>query len=147
MTGVVALVLTAVALPPLLSRLTGGHAPRPGPQLAALATVAVLPATAAVLAAAFSAWWLALLLAIPAAILVGWQLPPRGRDDRRAATAQAAVLLVVRHQFDRLADRAEAAYPGPLDQPAQDGGHGNGSGVPTASGRRRDPDETGLSVQ
>ena len=88
MTGVVALVLTAVALPPLLSRLTGGHAPRPGPQLAALATVAVLPATAAVLAAAFSAWWLALLLAIPAAILVGWQLPPRGRDDRRAATAR-----------------------------------------------------------
>ncbi|MGP8000536.1 MAG: DedA family protein [Streptosporangiaceae bacterium] len=64
-----------------------------------------------------------------------------------AVIAIVAALLVVRHQFDRLADRAEAAYPGPLDQPAQDGGHGNGSGVPTASGRRRDPDETGLSVQ
>jgi endonuclease/exonuclease/phosphatase (EEP) superfamily protein YafD len=76
-TGLLALILTAVALPPLLARLIGGHAPRPGPQLAALAPVAAVPATAAVIVAAFSAWWLALLLAIPAAILLAWQLPPR----------------------------------------------------------------------
>ena len=75
-TGFLALLLTAVALPPLLARLTGGHAPRPGPQLAALAPVATLPALAAVALAATSAWWLALLLAVPAAILLAWQLPP-----------------------------------------------------------------------
>jgi endonuclease/exonuclease/phosphatase (EEP) superfamily protein YafD len=82
-TGFLALLLTAVALPSLLARLTGGHAPRPGPQLAALAPVATLPALAAVVLAAVKgdgeaggAWWLALLLAIPAAILLAWQLPP-----------------------------------------------------------------------
>jgi membrane protein DedA with SNARE-associated domain len=36
-----------------------------------------------------------------------------------AVIAFVAVVLVVRRQFDRLADRAEAAYPGPLDQPAE----------------------------
>jgi membrane protein DedA with SNARE-associated domain len=36
-----------------------------------------------------------------------------------AVVAFVVVVLVVRRQFDRLADRAEAAYPGPLDQPAQ----------------------------
>lgn len=75
-TGFLALLLTAVALPPLLARLIGGHPPSPGPQLAALAPVATLPALAAVVVAVFSAWWLALLLAIPAAILLAWQLPP-----------------------------------------------------------------------
>jgi endonuclease/exonuclease/phosphatase family metal-dependent hydrolase len=75
-TGLLALILTAVALPTLLVRLIGGHPPRPGPQLAALAPVATLPALAAVALGAVSAWWLALLLAIPAAILVGWQLTP-----------------------------------------------------------------------
>ncbi len=82
-TGFLALLLTAVALPPLLARLTGGHAPRPGPQLAALAPVATLPALAAVALAAVKgvgegggAWWLAVLLAIPASILLAWQLPP-----------------------------------------------------------------------
>jgi endonuclease/exonuclease/phosphatase (EEP) superfamily protein YafD len=75
-TGFLALFLTAVALPPLLARLTGGNAPRPGPQLAALAPVATLPALAAVALAATSTWWLAVLLAIPAAILLAWQLPP-----------------------------------------------------------------------
>jgi endonuclease/exonuclease/phosphatase (EEP) superfamily protein YafD len=89
-TGFVALLLTAVALPPLLARLTGGHAPRPGPQLAALAPVATLPALAAVALAAASVWWLAVLLAVPAAILLAWQLPPflsnasaRPADPRR----------------------------------------------------------------
>ena len=81
-TGLLALLLTAVALPPLLARLIGGHPPRPGPQLAALAPVATLPALAAVALAAVSeggwggGWGLALLLAIPAAILLAWQLPP-----------------------------------------------------------------------
>jgi endonuclease/exonuclease/phosphatase (EEP) superfamily protein YafD len=129
-TGVLALILTAVALPPLLARLTGGHAPRPGPQLAALAPAAAVPATAAVLVAAFSAWWLALLLAIPAAILLAWQLPPRrharavnpvaqrvaawGRDsvtvrvltlNSRGGSADPGALLdtVRRHQVDVLA--------------------------------------------
>ena len=71
-----ALLLTAVALPPLLARLAGGRPPNPGPQLAALAPVATVPALAAVLVAAFTAWWLAILLAIPAAMLLAWQLPP-----------------------------------------------------------------------
>ena len=81
-TGLLALLLTAAALPPLLARLIGGHPPRPGPQLAALAPVATLPALAAVALAAVSeggwggGWGLALLLAIPAAILLAWQLPP-----------------------------------------------------------------------
>ncbi len=130
MTGVLALILTAVALPPMLARLIGGHAPRPGPQLAALAPVAAVPATAAVIVAAFSAWWLALLLAIPAAILLAWQLPPRqnaravnpvaqraaawGRDsmtvrvltlNSRGGSADPAALLAVlrQHQVDVLA--------------------------------------------
>jgi endonuclease/exonuclease/phosphatase (EEP) superfamily protein YafD len=81
-TGFLALLLTAVALPPLLARLIGGHAPRPGPQLAALAPVATLPALAAVGLAAVSeggwggGWGLAVLLAVPASILLAWQLPP-----------------------------------------------------------------------
>jgi endonuclease/exonuclease/phosphatase (EEP) superfamily protein YafD len=129
-TGVLALILTAVALPPLLARLIGGNAPRPGPQLAALAPVVTVPATAAVIVAAFSAWWLALLLAIPAAILFAWQLPPRqnaravnpvaqrvaawGRDsitvrvltlNSRGGSADPEALLAVlrEHQVDVLA--------------------------------------------
>lgn len=46
------------------------------------------------------------------------------------------VLLVVRRKFNQLADRAEAAYPGPLDAPAQQ--------VATTTGRRHDADEAGL---
>ncbi len=75
-TGFLALLLTAAALPPLLARLIGGHPPIPGPQLAALAPVATLPALAGVAVGAATAWWLAMLLAIPAAILLAWQLPP-----------------------------------------------------------------------
>jgi endonuclease/exonuclease/phosphatase (EEP) superfamily protein YafD len=74
--GLAALILTAVALPALLARVTGGHPPSPGPQLAALAPVATLPACAAVVVAATAAWWLAVVLAIPAALLLAWQLPP-----------------------------------------------------------------------
>ena len=88
-TGFLALFLTAVALPPLLARLTGGHAPRPGPQLAALAPVATLPALAAVALAAASSWWLAVLLAVPAAILLAWQLPPSSRTPLPAQPTSA----------------------------------------------------------
>jgi endonuclease/exonuclease/phosphatase (EEP) superfamily protein YafD len=82
--GLAALILTAVALPPLLARLTGGHAPKPGPQLASLAPVATLPGLAAVVIAATTAWWLAVLLAIPAVMLLAWQLPRPRRLGHRA---------------------------------------------------------------
>jgi hypothetical protein len=44
-----------------------------------------VPAIAAVIIAAYAAWWLAALLAIPAALLVVWQLPPVKRT--RSGTA------------------------------------------------------------
>jgi endonuclease/exonuclease/phosphatase (EEP) superfamily protein YafD len=74
--GVVALILTVVALPPLAARWMGGRPPSPGPQLAALAPAAAPPAVAAVVVAAATSWRLALLLALPAVPLVAWQLPP-----------------------------------------------------------------------
>jgi endonuclease/exonuclease/phosphatase (EEP) superfamily protein YafD len=82
---VVALIFTALALPPLLARLSGG---RPGTliaPLAALAPLAVVPATAAVIIAAATAGWPAVPLAVPAAILWIWQLPPRRRSGHQAA--------------------------------------------------------------
>ena len=85
MTGLAALILTALALPPLLARLTGGHPPDPVPQLAAFAPVAVVPGTAAVILAAFTARWLAVLLAVPAVTLIIWQLPPLRRIGSQAA--------------------------------------------------------------
>ncbi len=58
-----------------------------------------------------------------------------------AVIAIVAVVLVIRRQFGRLADRAEAAYPGPLDEPAT-AAEGRGGDVPPASGQRRhDPDQ------
>jgi endonuclease/exonuclease/phosphatase (EEP) superfamily protein YafD len=83
-TGLTALVIMILALPSLLARLTGGRPPSPGPQLAALAPVAVVPAAAAVIIAAVTAWWLAVLLVIPAAMLLTWQLPPLKRTGYRA---------------------------------------------------------------
>ena len=85
-TGLVALIFTALALPPLLARLADGHPPTFITQLAALAPAAVVPATAAVVIAAATARWLAVLLAIPAVILWIWQLPPRKRISQQAAT-------------------------------------------------------------
>jgi endonuclease/exonuclease/phosphatase (EEP) superfamily protein YafD len=73
---VVAAVLTLVSLPFLIVRGAGGQPPNPGPKLAALAPVGIIPAVAGVAVAALSSWWLALVLAVPAVILVGWQLPP-----------------------------------------------------------------------
>ena len=63
MTWLAALIFMALALPPLLARLTGGHPPSPVPQLAALAPVAVVPGTAAVI--------------IAAATADGWRFPSR----------------------------------------------------------------------
>jgi endonuclease/exonuclease/phosphatase (EEP) superfamily protein YafD len=97
-----AIVLLALALPALLARVTGGYPPNPGPELAALAPLAVVPAIAAVIIAAYAAWWLAALLAIPAALLVIWQLPPLRRSRFRAAagpsrgTGSAAATLRLR---------------------------------------------------
>jgi flagellin-like protein len=84
--GVVALLLTVAAvllavaaLPPLVARAMGGQPPGPGARLAALAPLAAMLAVTAVAIAATVSFWLALLLAFPAAALVAWQLPaPRG---------------------------------------------------------------------
>jgi endonuclease/exonuclease/phosphatase (EEP) superfamily protein YafD len=85
-----ALVLTALALPALLARLRGGNPPNPGPELAALAPLAAVPAIAAVIVAAYAAWWLAALLAIPAVLLVIWQLPPLRRARFQAAAGPSS---------------------------------------------------------
>ena len=45
----------------------------------------MVPAVAAVIVAAFAAWWPAVLLAVPAAVLVLWQLPPLRRSRSQAA--------------------------------------------------------------
>ena len=85
MTGLTALILGALALPALLARLTGGLPPSPRPELAALAPLAIVPGIAAAILAANTAWWLAALLAIPAALLLMWQLSPVKRTRFRAA--------------------------------------------------------------
>jgi membrane protein DedA with SNARE-associated domain len=60
-----------------------------------------------------------------------------------AVIAIVAVLIIIRRQFDRLADRAEAAYPGPLDQPAQEAGAAQAASPEDHSGLARDgrPDQ------
>jgi endonuclease/exonuclease/phosphatase (EEP) superfamily protein YafD len=73
---VVATALTLVSLPFLVARGAGGQPPNPGPKLAALAPLGIAPAVAGVAVAALSSWWLALVLAVPALILVAWQSPP-----------------------------------------------------------------------
>jgi endonuclease/exonuclease/phosphatase (EEP) superfamily protein YafD len=93
-----ACILAAIALPALIARATGGRPPYNRSKLAALAPAAIVPAVAAVLVAATSSWWLALVLAIPAVILVGWQLPTTRRthaglaDARRSQTGEARPL-------------------------------------------------------
>ena len=79
MSGVLAIALTAVAVPPLVARAAGGEPPDPYPRLAALAPLATLVAFAGVLVAAAASWWLALLLSVPAVTLLAWQLPPARR--------------------------------------------------------------------
>ena len=77
MNGVFAVVVAALAIPPMVGRALGGGPPNPLPKLAALAPAATVPAVAAVAIAAASSWWLAIVLAVPAGTLVAWQLPPR----------------------------------------------------------------------
>jgi endonuclease/exonuclease/phosphatase (EEP) superfamily protein YafD len=82
---VLAIALTAVALPPLAARAAGGEPPNPYPRLAALAPLATLVAFAGVVVAAAASWWLALLLSIPALTLLAWQLPPARRTGGEIA--------------------------------------------------------------
>jgi endonuclease/exonuclease/phosphatase (EEP) superfamily protein YafD len=74
--AVLAVVLTAIAIPSLVARASGGEPPHPYPSLAGLAPLATLVAFAGVAVAAVTSWWLALLLLIPAVTLLAWQLPP-----------------------------------------------------------------------
>jgi endonuclease/exonuclease/phosphatase (EEP) superfamily protein YafD len=84
-TKVLAVALTAVAIPPLAARAAGGESPDPSPRLAALTPVATPFAVAGVAVAAATSWWLALLLSAPAVTLLAWQLPPARRPDRAVA--------------------------------------------------------------
>jgi len=93
---VTASILMFLAFPPLLARLRGGYPPNPGPDFAALAPLAVVPAVLAVLSAAFAAWWLAVAFAVPAALLVTWQLPPLRRPRRRARGGTGSAAATVR---------------------------------------------------
>jgi endonuclease/exonuclease/phosphatase family metal-dependent hydrolase len=88
-TWLTALILMTLALPTLLARLAGGYPPNPGPELAALTPLAVVPAVAAVIIAVCAAGWLAALVAIPAVLLVMWQLSPLRRARFNAAPGPA----------------------------------------------------------
>jgi endonuclease/exonuclease/phosphatase (EEP) superfamily protein YafD len=94
---VVAAALTLMSLPFLVARAAGGQPPNPGPKLAALAPVGIVPAVAGVAVAAVSSWWLALVLAVPALILVAWQCPPPrpGRRTGRGGHPPGPVLRVL----------------------------------------------------
>jgi len=89
--AVLAVALTALAIPPLAARAAGGEPPDPYPRLAALAPAGTLFAVAGVVVAAATSWWLALLLAIPAATLLAWQLPPARRAGRETASVRPRV--------------------------------------------------------
>jgi endonuclease/exonuclease/phosphatase (EEP) superfamily protein YafD len=93
---VVAAALTLMSLPFLIARGAGGQPPNPGPKLAALAPLGIVPAVAGVAVAAVSSWWLALVLAGPALILVAWQAPPlRPRTGPGGEHAPGPVLRVL----------------------------------------------------
>ena len=94
MNGVFAVAAGALAIPPLVSRALGGRPPNPAPKLAALAPAATVPAVAAVALAATYAWWLAFVLAVPAAVLTVWQLPPRRPRSPDSGPAALCVRLL-----------------------------------------------------
>ena len=106
--GVAAMVLTAVAIPSLIARVAGGRPPSPGPQLASFSPLAILPAVAAVAVAAASSWWLAVLLAVPAILLVGVQLPP-GRPRQGAGGNSLSLRLLTVNACRGGADPAAVA--------------------------------------
>jgi endonuclease/exonuclease/phosphatase (EEP) superfamily protein YafD len=101
--ALVACALTVLALLPLAARTAGRRAPR-GPgrlgaapvQTAALSPAAAVASLGAVALAASVAWWLAGLLAIPAAVLAAGQLPrrraPAGRDPAAPAGPELRIL-------------------------------------------------------
>jgi endonuclease/exonuclease/phosphatase (EEP) superfamily protein YafD len=91
-TGVLAVALTAVTLPVLAARADGRR--WPFPRLAALAPLAALVAVAGVAVAVTASWWLALLLSVPAALLLRWQLPPAGRVRLQPPVPGSAALSV-----------------------------------------------------
>lgn len=117
-TGLAALIFMALALPPLLARLTGGHPPNPVPQLAALAPLAVVPGTIAVIIAAAAARWLAVLFAIPTVMLLIWQLPPRRRISHRTSAGPSresgSALTLVRLRLLTVNAQGGAADPAAL---------------------------------
>jgi endonuclease/exonuclease/phosphatase (EEP) superfamily protein YafD len=95
--ALVACALGVLAVLPLAARTAGRRAPR-GPgrlgatpaQTAALSPAAAVASLGAVALAASVAWWLAGLLAIPAAVLAAGQLPRRRTPARRDPAAPAA---------------------------------------------------------
>jgi endonuclease/exonuclease/phosphatase (EEP) superfamily protein YafD len=90
-TGLVALILTAAALPALIARARGGTPPGPGPKLAALAPAGAVLAIAGAAVAAAAAWWLLLPLLIPALIMSWWQRPRRRPPGRAPAPGGTAL--------------------------------------------------------
>ena len=98
-----ACILGILAALPLAARMAGRRPPR-GPgrlgatriQAAALSPVAAVASLSAVALAASVTWWLAGLLAIPAALLVAAQFPRRrSRPPGRQATPQARTLRIL----------------------------------------------------
>ena len=110
----VTLILTVAFAFPLIARATGGASPVRTP-LAAFAPVGALVAAAATIVAVGVSWWFAALLAIPTALLVGWQVPPRRRPSPRltpepgAASADSHAVMVRFLTLNALVGRASPA--------------------------------------
>jgi len=85
------LILTAAFAVPFIARATGGGSPATTP-LAAFAPIATLAAAAATILAVGVTWWLAVLLAIPTAVLVAWQVPPRAQPGSAPAGSEPVVI-------------------------------------------------------
>ena len=96
----------------------GGRRDAAAAGLAALAPVAVVPATVALIIAAATARWLAVLFAVPAVILLIWQLPPRRRIGYRAPAGPSresgSALTLVRLRLLTVNAQGGAADPAAL---------------------------------